>query len=229
MPTSSPIFIFLHGAGTGPWIWDKVIEHLDRPAIALQLPSTEHHLSPTQCAALVVDELDALGVERVIFVLHSLSGVLARDLTGVLEDQIEHIVYVGAVIPPPGRTFLDAFSLLGKIILKILFHFKSNGLKPDDNMIRVQLCNDLSPEVADELVNRYLPEKSGLYVLPTSNRSLISPATYVKLLEDRSVNLSVQRASIARLPEPQVVELSSGHMPMLSRPEELANILSEIG
>jgi hypothetical protein len=52
-------------------------------------------------------------------------------------------------------------------------------------------------------------------------------ASYVKLLQDRSVTQARQDVMIARLARPRVHEITAGHLAMLSNPVELSAIIAQ--
>ncbi|MBK6485922.1 MAG: alpha/beta fold hydrolase [Gemmatimonadetes bacterium] len=81
---SQPTVVFLHGAGTGAWVWDRVTQALDRPAIALEVPGRTVGATPDGCASQLVEQLYRQGIGSVTVVLHSLAGVLAPALAARL-------------------------------------------------------------------------------------------------------------------------------------------------
>lgn len=224
--TSNVTMVFLHGAGTGAWVWERVINQLSLPALALDVPGRVNGVTPDSCSAALVAELDRRGVGSVILALHSLSGVLAPSLAARLGSRLRHIVYVAAVIPPDGGAFVDALPFVNRLVLRLLFKLNRKGLKPSPAMIRSQLCNDLNAEDADLVVARYAAEMPGLYLSLTGAPSPRGGATYIKLLMDRSVPPSQQDSMIMRLGNPRVLEVEAGHLVMLSAPALLAKILA---
>ncbi|MEX2571960.1 MAG: alpha/beta fold hydrolase [Gemmatimonadota bacterium] len=223
--TTPPTLVLLHGAGTGSWVWQRVLENVQTPAIALDVPGRAPGVTPAGCAEALVREIDDRGIESVVPVLHSLAGVLASEVARGLGDRLAHCVFVSGVIPPPGGSFLDAVPLPNRLILRLLFRLNRNGLKPSAGMIRRELCNDLSEEDAALVVDRYEAEMPGLYVTPAASAPRPPGWAYVKLLQDRSVTPAQQDAMIARLPEARRYELDAGHLAMLSNPEGLSEIL----
>lgn len=219
--------VFLHGAGMGPWVWDRVIQELSTPAVALEIPGRSHSATPDNCAAAIAAELDRLGIGPVIVVMHSLAGVLATGLAERLGPRAKRFVFVSAVIPPSGGSFVDALGFMNRQILRVLFKFNPNGLKPSPKMIQHELCNDLEPPDTEEVISRYEPEMPGLYLTPVTATAPIVNATYVKLLKDQSVPPALQDSMIARLDKPLVREIEAGHLVMLSTPMALANLIQE--
>ncbi len=218
--------VLVHGAGTGPWIWNRVQANLDRPSLAVEVPSREAGTSPLSCAEQLVKMLDAEGVGNVVLVLHSLAGVLAAPFATLLGDRLQTTIFVAAVVPGPGKRFVDAVGFPGGLILRVLFKFNPWGLKPSEAMLRRELCNDLSEADAAELVERYEAEWPGLYLNRVDRGSLVPEFVYIRLVKDCSVPPALQDKMIKQLPNAKVFDLESGHMVMLSRPQNLAEIIA---
>ncbi len=222
---SQPTVVFLHGAGTGAWVWDRVTQALDRPAIALEVPGRTVGATPDGCASQLVEQLYRQGIGSVTVVLHSLAGVLAPALAARLWSRLSHCIFVSAVIPPAGQSFIDTLGIANRLILRVLFAFNRGGLKPSPAMIRNELCNDLSEEDAAMVVTRYAAEMPGLYLTPVGDLPSALRCGYVKLLQDRSVLPAQQNRMITRLGNPCVHEIDAGHLAMLSTPTLLAELL----
>lgn len=224
--SGEPAIVLLHGAGTGTWIWDRVIKELARPAVALDVPARRRGVTPASVADDLMSELGRRELRSVILVLHSLSGVLASEFATRLGGRLRGIVYVGAVVPSSGRAFADDQGLIGRYILRLLFRMNPRGLKPSEAMIRRELCNDLSEDDARQVVDRYEAEFPGLYLAPAGPPPALQHHLYVKLLNDRSVSPSRQDRIIARLTGARVTELDAGHLPMLSRSDAVADVIN---
>ena len=223
-----PTTVLLHGAGVGAWIWASVIERMATPTIALDLPCRHAGATPEQCAQDLIADLDRRGIDEVVIVAHSLAGVLMPELAARLGTRLRHCVYLAAVVPPSGGAFVDALGAVERTLLRLLFRFHRNGLKPGPAMIRRELCNDLDETTAERVVSRYVAEFPGLYLTPTRAQPVRAPSTYLRLLRDRSLAPSRQDAMIARLQNPQLHELDAGHLAMLSMPAQLAQRLTAI-
>lgn len=50
---------------------------------------------------------------------------------------------------------------------------------------------------------------------------------YVKLMKDQEFSLSLQDQMIANLGPQRVIELETGHFPMLSNPQQLAFVMND--
>jgi pimeloyl-ACP methyl ester carboxylesterase len=219
--------LFLHGAGTGAWVWEQVMNELPVPAIALDVPGRRVGATPDNCADMLVAELDQRGIGSVILVMHSLAGALAPGLVARLGARVKRCVFVAAVIPPSEGSFVDALGFVNRLILRILFKLNPKGITPSPAMLRAELCSDLSPQDSERLISRYAPEMPGLYLTPVGKFSPLPNATYIKLLKDQSVSPAQQETMLTRLDQPVVRELETGHMAMLAAPTELANLIME--
>ena len=214
--------VLLHGAGTGGWVWERVMAAMSRPALAPDLPTRERDLSPGECAEDVVRDLDRHGVGDVALVLHSLAGVLGGELAVRLGARLRHVIYLAAVIPPDHGSFAQARGFPTALVLRALFAFGKRRLKPTEPMIRKEYGNDLTEEDVRMLVDRIVPDRPRMLLAPVTAPVPVLPATYVRLTLDRSLKPSEQNRMIARLTGPRVVDVEAGHMAPLSRPEAIA-------
>lgn len=57
--------VLLHGAGTGAWVWERVLKELSMRAVALDIPGRTDGATPDNCAAALVAELDRRGIGSV--------------------------------------------------------------------------------------------------------------------------------------------------------------------
>ena len=219
--------VLVHGAGTGPWVWGRLRDALPLATLAVSVDGRRRDATPRSCADRIVRQIDGAGADRVVLVLHSLGGVLVPALADRLGDRLERTIFLAAVVPPAGKRFVDPMGFPGGLVLRTLFRFRSRGLRPSDRMIRAELCNDLSDADTATVVDRYEAEWPGLYLTPVDDVRDVPGPLYVRLARDRSVPPVLQERAIANLPDPEVVELDAGHLAMLSRPEELAELVSE--
>jgi len=219
--------VFLHGAGTGPWVWQRVLKFLPASGLALEVPGRHNEATPDSCAEAIASELDRRQAGQVAIVMHSLAGVLAPGLSGRLGDRMAASIYISAVIPPEGRRFVDALGLPSRVVMRLLFAFNRRGLKPTEAMIRKELCNDLSEEDADRVVSTYAAEWPGLYLTPVGASDHDGRTTYIKLTRDQSLPASLQDQMIGNLSDPIVREIAAGHLVMLSQPEALGQMIMQ--
>ena len=219
--------VLLHGAGMDAWIWDRVRPLIEAETMALDVPSRSTNVTPADCAARIVSAIDARASDGIILVMHSLAGVLAAALAGLLGGRLKACVYVSAVIPGEGGTFAKAMGFPGRLLLPVLFRLHPRGLIPSESMIRAELCEDLGEDDSGRVVKHYKAEFPGLYLskvaAPPTCRSV-----YIKLTADNCVSPKLQSRMLERLKNPEVSEIHSGHLAMLSHAKEIAAIINRV-
>jgi pimeloyl-ACP methyl ester carboxylesterase len=162
--------------------------------------------------------------EPVLLVGHSYGGMVITD-AAVGCRNVKHLVYVTSVMPDRDETMA---SFAGS---------REPGPwmdpHPEDGMMGVKAeflpeafmhdCDEATVAEALERVTR-----QPLVVFGQTPRAVAwreKPSTYVVCAEDRATPPEVQREFARRADS--VVELPSGHHPMLSRPELLAGVLAK--
>jgi pimeloyl-ACP methyl ester carboxylesterase len=95
--------------------------------------------------------------------------------------------------------------------------------------VKKAYCNDLDTEATARVLARLSREPRRLYLDPVRWATLPAglPRHYVKLSQDVSFSPPEQDAMIQRLGA-RVTVLDTGHLPMISRPAELATALEHI-
>lgn len=225
-PDSLPCsIVFLHGAGTGPWIWEDARARLERLSVALSVPSDRPGTTPQRCADELLADPSFPAQGPIVLVLHSLAGVLERPLVQALGSRVVQVVHVATVAPAPGRSFASTVGFPANIVLPLLFRMNPRGLKPSPAMLLRELGQDLSEARRSELVARHRPELGGLFLEPVPSAEVAVPRTYVLCAKDRCVSPALQ-ARIAKRLGAKVHSIEAGHLPMLSRPAEFADLLS---
>lgn len=220
-----PLIVFLPGAGLGSWIWDASRGRLPFPSIAVDLPSGPRGGFPEIAAREILEHLDIPAGEEVVLVLHSLAGVLEAPMVHLLGNRLAGVVHLASVVPPPGKSFASTRGFPVSWILRILFAFHPRGLRPGDEMILAQLGEGLPEALRRDLVSRHRPERPGLF-LDSTPRDTVSPSrVYLRCRRDRAVPPALQTRIAARLGA-TVIDLETGHLPMLSDPDGFTTALN---
>lgn len=217
--------VLVHGAWTGGWIWDRVVPLLDEtgvPAVAVDLPSCgadgRHGLQDD--TAVVRAALDGIAGE-IVLCGHSYGGMVITG-AAVGHERVVRLVYLCAFMPAEGE------SLLGML----------GGAVPAFWRVRDDLTvvpaldasagpGDLDLETAVKVARRRVPQSFLAYTAPPAGiawREL--PSTYVVCTADESLAPEFQRSCATRATD--VVELPTGHQPMLSRPDLVAGLLAAL-
>lgn len=224
-------FVFVHGAGLNGNVWERVKEELGYPALNADFPAragdaeTRKELSLQDYANAVRRQSERLEADRIVFVAHSLGGMVALQAAEGLGERLAGFVAVGAAIPKPGGSFLSTLPWPQRLFLSAMMRIM--GTKPPESAIRAGLCHDLAPADADEIVCGIVPESYRVYVDRLDAALPDVPKLYVRLEKDKELGLALQNRMIRNLAPTQVRELETGHLPMLADPEGLRRILRE--
>jgi pimeloyl-ACP methyl ester carboxylesterase len=223
-------FVLVHGGAHGAWCWGPMLQYLERPALALDLPGRGARpadldgLRTADFATAVVEEIEAAGVSRAILVGHSMAGITLPRVLERIPERIAQLVFVACTVPREGQSVLDAIAM-------------PENLRPrrpellDEAQARAMFCSDMDEEQADFVLSRLCPEALAPMSEPARLAGLRHPAprSYVKLLRDQTLSPALQD-EFARNAGPgcRVHELDTGHDAMVSRPRELAAVLNRI-
>ena len=226
--------MLLHGAGLGAWIWHAVKSRLTVPAQAVDLPGRGDGAKPgsvtlRDCVDHLVALLHAADAPPVV-VAHSFAAQVAFAAATEHPERVRAIVLVGGIIPEQDRNFLSTVPFPARLLLGAVIRLSRKGVALPRSAVLREYCNDLDDATSAMVVERITREVPRLYLDPVPWRRLPAaiPVIYVKLLEDRSVSLATQNQMIRRVHATRVETLPTGHLPMLSRPGDTAELLSRI-
>ncbi len=228
--------VFVHGALVfdGAWWWHRMVEPLAALRLgsrAVELPSC---VAPPGASGGAVEDMyaDADAVRAaldeedgpVVLVGHSYGGMVITDAAAG-HGNVEHLVYVTSVMPELEETMAS----LGRS--------REPGPwmdpRPEDGTmgIKAELTPDAFMQDCDEAAVAGALERltrQPLSVFGQTPRAVAwheKPTIYVLCAEDRATPPEAQRGYAKRAG--RIVEIPTGHHPMLSRPGLLARVLAE--
>ena len=234
-------YVLIHGAGGSKRRWERVLPHLRREALAIDLPGRGDKpgdldaLTVRDFAASVVADMDAAGIDRAIVGGASLAGLTMVTLAEFIPERIARLVFVNCVVPPDGK---GNFDVVGHIVKEMVDTY---GVGPDGrslhpDAIRAYHCNDMDEEQIQFAVAGMVKDARKPLHQPISLAGIKAhplPCTWVVGTIDQVIPPDVQRQCAATLADCgcplDVLELEAGHMAPISRPQELAALLDEIG
>ena len=226
-------FALIHGGGYTGSCWDRVVPHLSGDVIVVELPGRGRRpadLGEVTLADNVAATIEDLGdTDDVVMVAHSVGGITAAHVLNEARDRIRHVVLVSATIPPHASAVIDHID--PDVRASVMEGSGGGVFRIDDATCREILCNDLDDEQSAWALTGRVDETTSILAEPvdlTAIRSDVVPVTYIRLLQDHTLPLEQQDAAIEALGSPEVIDLDSGHMAMISRPEQLAAILNDL-
>lgn len=237
--TTDQGFVLVHGGGFGPWVWERVIPLLDLPALTVERTGTDQtlnlrKLTIADCAGFVRAAIEQAGFQRVILVGHSGAGIIIPEVATQLPGRVAHLVFIAANIPPEGKCALDVLSFWPRLMNHVAIELQNLGLsmprKQVEQVIRNVLCNDMDEESLQWVLSHKVnPEPRALAFERVSRARLPDiPRTFIKLLQDRTLSLEGQEQMVKNLGGANVLAIDTGHTVMVSRPQELAQLLNQV-
>ncbi|WP_174278985.1 alpha/beta fold hydrolase [Sphingomonas bacterium] len=230
-------FILVPGAMHTAWAWHRVvplIEAQGNVAVTPDLPGigTNHSVRPEDATldmwggyvADIVRSADA----PVILVGHSRGGLVIGEVAERVPELVAGLIYVCALIVPPGRTALDVMGT---------DQTKDDGPRPSEDGKTISISaeaaiplfyNRCLPEDAADAVAHLRPEPAVPNATPatvTRDRWYRVPRAYIETSTDNNLTLAKQRQIQSAAPCDPVVIIDADHSPFLSAAPALVDAL----
>ena len=236
-----PPIVLVHGAWAGAWCWKRVLAPLraaghEVHAVTLTgLGERAHLLTPAVTLATHVDDVVGLIVaeelQGVVLVGHSYGGVvitgaadrLQRDAPGTLAQ----LVYVDAVVPLPGESWSSTHAP-ETVAARVTAAEAAGGLgmpPPDPAAFGLQ------GDDRDWLLRRQTPQPFAVYREPLpfdAARIAALPRAFVDCTQPPLPTIDASRRRVREQPGWRVVEMATGHDPMVSEPVAFVRVLREL-
>ncbi len=241
-------FVLVHGAWHGGWCWDFVREILEKNGHRVYTPTLSglgenaEQLSAEIGLKTHIDDIVSLikseNLSDIVLVGHSYAGMVITGVADAMENSINHIVYLDAVLPKDGESLLtQGAGLPEDERLGFIAYMNSQS---DDGGISMRAppaaTFGLSTDVAelikwtdDQLTPH--PIKTWVDEISLQNsRSEELSGTYIfctePVLQGASFQYHFDRLS--GKPNWSTMKLPAGHNAMISHPEMVANILENL-
>jgi pimeloyl-ACP methyl ester carboxylesterase len=224
--------VLVHGAWHGAWCWRRVLPllwlagHRVVPVTLSGLGERAHQLSPEITLDThvedVVTAMQAEECSRAVLVGHSYGGLVITGAADRLRDEVGRLVYVDGVVPLPG----DAWSTRNPPEAQAdrRAAIARHGFLPPPS----PTAFGLSGADADWVERRQTPQPAGVYDDPLhfdAARWAARPRTFVDCTTPPLPTIEPSRQLVRSQPGWEVVELASGHDPMVSAASDLAAVL----
>jgi pimeloyl-ACP methyl ester carboxylesterase len=237
-------FILVHGAWHGAWCWRDVTQgliraghrahavtltgvgeraHLMSPAITL-----ETHISD------VVNAIEMEEMDEVVLAVHSYAGMLGTAVADRMPKRLRHLVYVDAVVPRPGESWSSTHaSATREARLAAAQASPDFSFPPPDPVVF-----GLQADQYEWVKRRQTPHPGHTYSAPLAFDPLRVASVARTFVNCTRPPLATIDAIRPRVVDPRfwdgawlggagvrVVELQTGHDPMVSAPDELTRLL----
>jgi pimeloyl-ACP methyl ester carboxylesterase len=179
----------------------------------------------------VIGLIEAEELQRVVLVGHSYAGMVITGVADRLQQEraglLVHLVYLDAALPRPGDSWSSAHTEDTRQA-RIAASQSSGGLSfppPDAALF------GLTGDDRDWVNRRQTPQPFRLYQQPLqfdAARVDALPRTFIDCTQPALATIAPSRVRVRSEPGWNVVEMATGHDPMVSEPAALSKILLDI-
>lgn len=228
----TPTVVLIHGAWHGAWCWEPVVAILRNrsiPTVALDLPGHGTDTRPLtdlhghgDAVRAALDHVDG----PVILVGHSYGGAAITDAG--THHAVRRLVFVSAFPIDTHETMMTNDVPGGEDnALRAAMRIEGDVLTIDPAGGVEAFFHDCDPVLAADAVSRLTPERLDGFGLPPRVAAWKTlPSIYAVCTDDRAVAPTLQRNFAARCSD--VVEWPTSHSPFLSRPDLVAELLTDL-
>jgi len=232
-----PAFVLVHGAWGGAWIWRRVLAPLraaghEVHAVTLTGDGERAHLRRRDIGlqthiADVLGLIEAEELHSIVLVGHSYGGqvitgvadrLLARDASA-----IRQLVYVDAMVPLPGEGWGDKHDAAVVAARTATAQANDFALPPPD-----PADFGLDGANRDWLLRRQVSHPFGPYREPLpfdGDRWASVPRAFIDCTQPAYPTIAAMRERVRQMPGFEVLEMPTGHCPMVSEPQALVELL----
>jgi pimeloyl-ACP methyl ester carboxylesterase len=237
-------FVLVHGAWHGGWCWRRVVDALhalghrafaptltgvgERAHLMSPLITLETHIAD------VASLIEAEELQEVVLAVHSYAGMIGTAIADRMPLRLKHLAYVDAVVPKPGESWSSTHaSATREARLAAAKASPDFGFPAPDPSVF-----GLAAEDHAWVQRRQTPHPGHTYQAALQfdpKRVAAVPRTFVDCVQPRLGTIDSIRP---RVRDPnfwegawaggggmRVIELATGHDPMVSAPRELTDVL----
>ena len=229
-------FVLVHGAWHGAWCWRKILPSLwakGHRAFAVTLTGVgerEHLLSSSIRLATHIDDvvsvIETEELARLVLVGHSYAGLLITAVADRYAESMVRLVYLDAIVPRSGESWSSSHDESTREARRA--DVARDGVLPPPPASAFGLTGGDAAWVD----RRQRPQPGGVYddALHFDEARVASlPRTFVDCTSPALPTIAKSRQRVRSEPGWQVIEIATGHDPMISAPTQLLDILDQAG
>ena len=236
-------FVLVHGAWHGGWCWRHVLRALaaqghrahavtltgvgERVHLMSSLITLETHIRD------VANAIEAEELDDVVLAVHSYAGMIGTALADRMPRRLKHLIYVDAIVPRSGESWSSTHaSALREARLAAARTSADYSIPPPDPSVF-----GLQEQAREWVRRRQVPHPGHTYQAPLQfdpRRVASVPRTFVDCTRPPNAAIDVMRQRVRDSTYwdgawqggagARVIELKTGHDPMISAPEDLVRV-----
>ncbi len=238
-------FVLVHGAWHGAWCWQRVLPALIQAghrahAVTLTGVGERAHLLRADLGLSdhiqdVTAAIEAEEMNEVILVGHSYAGMIITGVAQRMPERLRHLVYLDAVVPKPGEAWNATHTQATRQHrLSQAQASALNAFDPGDGRLFGLTGEDLAWVNRRQTPHPAQPYSDPLDFDPA--RVAAIPRTFVHCTQPRLATIDSIRPRVTDakfwdghwLPGSRLVEMQTGHDPMVSAPQALTQLLVDV-
>jgi pimeloyl-ACP methyl ester carboxylesterase len=236
------VFVLVHGAGTGGWIWRRVRRVLERAGHEVYTPTLtgvgerahllRRDISLGTHVADIVAVIDQEELHEVVLVGFGYAGMIIPAAADPLPGRVRRLIYVDGCVIDSGQSMLDVLPP------EVRESWQRTVLAGDGWRVPPYPVGELGGIDDDaggeaevrRLLARRTPQPLACFTEPLvlSRADAMPPASYIHCRDKPDGDLSAKAAATARERGWELRELPTGHFCMLTMPGRTARLLAEL-
>jgi pimeloyl-ACP methyl ester carboxylesterase len=214
--------VLVHGAFADGSSWQKVIPLLEKAG--LKVVAVQNPLESLESDVAFTKRAIRDAEEPIVLVGHSWGGVVITEAGD--DEKVKSLVYVAAYAPDAGQSLVDVASKYPDQESRKTFVKDEDGyLKISDDGISRYFAAGLSPDeqrLVAVVQGRFHVRATTMPVSHAAWRD--KPSFMVVATQDQIIAPQMQRDQV-KSAKAEMIEVPSGHVAMLSHPEEVADLI----
>lgn len=227
-------FVLVHGAWHGAWCWKRVLPGLWRSghrAFAVSLTGVgerAHLLSRDIRLQTHIDDvmavIEAEELQGAVLVGHSYAGMIITGVADRLADasRVDRLIYLDAIVPQPGESWSSGHSPETQAARRAAIERDGTLPPPSPDIF------GLHGDDADWVARRQTPHPGGVYDDPLqfdAQKIARFSRCFIDCTDPALPTIAPSRARVRQEAGWSVVEIATGHDPMISAPDVLLDVL----
>jgi pimeloyl-ACP methyl ester carboxylesterase len=235
----SRTYVLVHGANHGGWCYARVADLLRAlghrvftPTLSGLAERAGDNVRSINLTTHINDILDLFKwqeLEKVVLCGHSYGGMVTAGVADRIPDQIDHLVFLDAVVPENGKCMTD-YVWPGAMLLEVM---QIVGAYGGGSMLPVPPAaffkvNEVDQPMVDRLLTPHPMASLLERIAIGDNAARIAQHSYIYAANFGLPALTEQYERAKSLPDWHTYEVEAGHDIMLDAPERLSEILSHL-